>query len=205
MRPTFVIPVHGTWGLKDKSPWWKLNSNFEKFCRINNIFFYGGHDSFVWSGRIDGFNFGFKDNHYDWLTAGLSLKYYLKEVPYDDRNLILHSHAWPVFLYSGAKVRNVITVGSPMRGDILNLAINARDSKLFNYHLHIYDMLFDRIAFLGQIGDGRWFGSRHCDTATDNKKLKGIGHTKILTDPEHIGKWDSEGWFDVLRLRFKND
>lgn len=207
MKPTWIIPIHGTWSLNQVHPWWKINSDFEQFAKRHNIFFKQvNSEPFIWNDRIDGIGwkslFGIKDRHDDWRTAGFALRYYLQRIKLDDRNLILHSHAWPVYLYSNMPVRNIITVGSPMRADLYGLALEAKRSKLYNYHLHIYDQVFDKIAFLGQIGDGKWFGSRDCKTADLNHKLKNIGHSRILTDLEHMIKWQSQGWFDILRQDF---
>lgn len=207
-RPTFVIPIHGTWSLNQIHPWWKPNSDFEIFAKANNIFYKSVNDEpFIWSGRVDGINwksvatFGLSnDRHDDWRTAGFALRYYLQRVKLEDRNLILHSHAWPVYLYSNMPVKNIITVGSPMRADLKALAEIAKKQKLYNLHMHIYDQKIDRIAFLGQIGDGKWFGSRNCETADINHKLPKISHSKILTDLEYIQLWESQGWFDFLRL-----
>lgn len=210
-RPTFVIPIHGTWSLNQVHPWWKTGSDFQKFARECNIFYKEVDDEpFTWSGRIDGINWktvltlGFsKDVHDDWRTAGFALRYYLQRVKLEDRNLILHSHAWPVYLYSRMPVKNIITIGSPMRADLKPLAEQAKALKLYNYHAHIYDMVWDKIAYLGQLGDGKWFGSRHCDTADMNIRLKGISHSKVLTDPQYITDWMKEGWFDILRTDWR--
>lgn len=202
MRPrsVFIIPIHGTWSLNQVHPWWKKNSDFEQFAKRNNVHFKEVNDEpFIWNDRIDGISwksiFGIKDRHDDWRTAGFALRYYLQRVRLEDRNLILHSHAWPVYLYSNMQVNNVITVGSPMRADLKPLAEKAK----YNYHLHIYDQVFDKIAYLGQLGDGKFLGSRSCDTANENCKLEHIGHSKILTDLEAMQYWVSKGWFDVLR------
>lgn len=211
-KPTFIVPIHGTWSLNQVHPWWRVNSDFERYCKSNNIFFKSVNDEpFIWSGRIDGVNWKniltlglSKDVHDDWKTAGFALRYYLQRIKLEDRNLVLHSHAWPVYLYSGMPVKNIITVGSPMRADLKSLATIAKQQKLYNQHMHIYDQTFDSIGFLGQIGDGKWFGSRNCETADINHKLEHISHTKILTDLEFIQYWLKCGWFDFLRSDWRS-
>jgi hypothetical protein len=207
-RPTFIVPIHGTWSLNDQRPWWKLKSSFEIFCKRNNLFYKQvGGEPFIWSGEIDGINwkslFGIGDKHDDWRTAGFALRHYLHRIRLENRNLILHSHAWQIYLYSEMPVRNIITIGSPMRADMLELAKSARDKGLYNYHCHVYDKKWDKIGFLGQIGDGKIFGSRHCDTATENKALSKIGHSGILEKEDRMTHWNDSGLFDILRKDFQ--
>ncbi len=210
MRPTYVIPVHGTWDLNGKKEkcWWEEGSDFNKLAEKNNIF-YGGSEPFIWSGRVDGINwktvltFGLsKDSHDDWRTAGYAFRHYIKPYKLVNRNCIIHSHGLQLVAYANIKLNNIITVGSPIRKDMFPLyeqLLNNCES-----WLHIYDEVWDRMGFLGQVGDGKWFGSRACmisagDKAVNNHKLKSIDHSRILRQQPEIGKWETQGWFDFLR------
>lgn len=210
MRPTYVIPVHGTWDLngRKKKCWWEKTSEFCQVARTNNIF-YAGEEPFIWSGRVDGINwktgltFGLsKDGHDDWRTAGFSFRNYIKHFKVHDRNLIIHSHGLQVVAYSNIRINNIITIGSPIRSDMTEQYIALLHN--CNSWLHIYDQVWDRMGFLGQIGDGKWFGSRACpiasgDRAVNNHKLKGIDHSKILRQMPEMKYWVTNGWFDNLR------
>lgn len=194
MRPTFVISVHGTWGL-DSSPtdWWRPESLFKQFARQHNILERFPLRPFFWDGELEGV--GKKEG---WRAGGFSLDNYLLLTPEEDRNLILHSHGWNVWLYGEVPVRNIITIGSPMRSDMFEL-MHKREKDRAN-HLHIFDSEWDRIGLAGQFLDGQLSFSRKCPVkSTVNHSLKRISHSQILRDPNHLKKWVTQGWFDFLR------
>jgi len=201
-RPTFIIPIHGTWGLQNKRDWWKNESNFNIFCRAYNVIYKYRLRPFYWSGDVDGVNllslFGLKANHNDWIAGGFSLDSYAIGIPFEDRNLIVHSHGLQVVAYSTLEFNNIISVGSPIRDDMMTNYILLK-SKVNNW-IHIYNDGWDRFQIGGQIGDGRLFGSRAVDIpGVINHKLKGIGHSKILNDPKFFDLWVTQSWFDFLR------
>lgn len=197
MTPTFIISVHGTWGLDSpETDWWKNASEFKRVARENNILEYNPQRLFFWDGEVEGATFGSKKE--GWRAGAFSLDSYLLSIPKADRNLILHSHAWNVWLHGNVEVRNIITVGSPMRSDMFNL-MEFREKDRAN-HLHIFDKNWDRWGLLGQLGDGRFSLSRKCPVnSTINHELEDISHSKILNDSEYIKLWVTRGWFDFLR------
>lgn len=204
---TYIIPVHGTW-LPEKD-WWLLGSDFYTFAAQNNILYFvfdnESYEPFNWSGDVDGFNWlslftlGLKkDKHTDWIAGGKSFKSYVRYIPLKDRNLIIHSHGLQVITYSGVILNNVITVGSPIRNDLMGEYKKLR-ANCKNW-MHIYDSRWDRMGFMGQIFDGKFLGSRAClIDGVKNCPQTSIGHSNILRDKKLFSKWNTEGWFDFLR------
>lgn len=207
VKPIYIIPIHGTWGLFDTKAWWKKGSPFNLFCEENNIFYRFNEDDepFYYSGDVDGIDWRailtlglYKDKHTDWLAGSLSFRNYVRNIPLEHRNVIIHSHGLQVIAYSGVALNNIITVGSPIRKDMLN-QYKLLKSKCRSWK-HIYDNKWDRMAFLGQFGDGRWFGSRNCSIdGVDNCRTKGISHSNILRNEKYFKLWQEQKWFDFLR------
>lgn len=204
MVPVRYIPVHGTGGLDSAEDWWRDGSDFCKAAGENGLQCEENIDPFYWDGKVDGIGiltvltFGlYHDKHEVWIEGGLKLRSRLRLSKLEDRNLILHSHALQIAAYSNIPLNNIITVGSPVRKDMETYYDRLR--KNCNRWMHIYDERWDKIALLGQFGDGRWFGSRHCNQAHENVRLKDIGHSKILHTPQGIGYWTSESWFEFLK------
>lgn len=201
-RPTRAFAVHGTWDFSEKA-WFRKGSTFYEFAKANNIFLTGSptHDvPFEWSGDVNG-AFGFKGRdtkHRDWRAGGMSFKYFIEQHPLINRNIIIHSHALQIVAYSEVDLNNIITIGSPIRNDMelwyKNMLLRAKAWK------HIYDKKWDRMGFLGQLFDGKWFGSRRCDiVGVDNCEVANISHSKILRDETYMKMWVDNGWFDFLR------
>lgn len=189
------ISVHGTWDLGEDA-WWRHGSSFCKFAGENGLHCEEEHEPFFWSGAIDGVGF-FGNKHETWMASGLSLKNRLRLSKREHRNLILHSHALQNAAYADIEVNNIITVGSPIREDMADLYLKLR--KRCNKWLHIYDASWDKMGFLGQMFDGRWFGGRDCPLAHFNDPLKKIGHSSILRDQKAMQNWVTRGWFHFLK------
>lgn len=203
-RPTFYVPIHGTWAIDEKEiAWWKTSGAFSQFSARNNVFQLESQHPFVWSSDISGFKYNLTSGnakHTDWRAGGYALAYYLQNTHPSNRNLIIHSHGLQVVAYAavlGVQFNNIITICSPVRNDlkdayeILNLKTNR--------WLHIYDNS-DFIQILGQFGDGRWFGSRKVELrSVQNELLKDINHTDVLKVGARMDYWVKRGWFDFLR------
>jgi hypothetical protein len=110
----------------------------------------------------------------------------------------LHSHALQVACYADIQVNNVVSIGSPIRSDMMQEYLKFKNH--CRNWMHIRDSKFDLMGTLGQVGDGKWFGTRECKVpGVVNHRLKGISHTRILNDIQHMLLWEKEGWFDFLR------
>lgn len=203
-HPVFYIPVHGTWAIdEDQTAWWKPSGAFAQYSKRSGII-QSGHVEmpFIWSSDISGFKYNLSNGnskHTDWRAGGYSLLYYLRHVPLEARNLIIHSHGLQPVLYCasfGLELNNIISVCSPIRDDMMDVAESARP-RIRNW-LHIYNNK-DIFQFLGQFGDGRFFGSRKSEQADENFLLDDIRHTDILKIGKRMDLWIKNGWYDFLR------
>jgi len=203
------IGVHGTWDLAEDS-WWRHGSPFCKLAAENGLHCEEEFETFFWNGAIDGVSLKtvltlglLRDRHYTWMASGLSLRNRLRLSALKDRNLIVHSYGLSVLAYAEIEVNNIISVGSPIRNDLSSRYRALRNR--CNRWMHIYDTEWDHMAYLGQLFDGRWFGTRRCEFAHENCRLKHIGHSKILRDPVAMQKWKSEGWYDFLKMSRRDE
>jgi hypothetical protein len=202
-RPAYYIPIHGTWAIdENETAWWKTTGPFAQFARRNAMHQWNKLPPFIWSSDINGIGYTFlapKTKLVDWLAGGWSLVYYLQNVPEEHRNFIVHSHGLQPLLFCasfGYYIHNVVSVCSPIRNDMEDITVRARP--YIHKWLHIYDQA-DRTQFLGQIGDGNWFGSRASKYADENHKLEKIDHSLILKKDSMMHLWLTQGWFDYLR------
>jgi hypothetical protein len=210
MRPAFYIPIQGTnsW---DENPnhfqWWEELSVFSEYLKGLGLVQLNPLMPFEWSTELD----GVWGSHRVWKGAAKALMYYVGEhfsistpnapIPYENRNFIAHSHGGQVALYSaawGMRIRNLITVGTPVRGDMEKVYEAAR--KNISYHLHICDSRNDLIAVLGAIRDGK-LRIRHdfpgADRNDNCRDLK-VSHSRVLNDPNKFGLWKTRGWAEAL-------
>lgn len=210
---TIVIPIHGTFALKDenKSQWWYHGSQFEQYARAYGLYYLYPDRPFRWSSDVDGLGInsliGRKTHNNDWDAGGFSLENYLSGVPFEDRNLIAHSHGMQVVYNCNLQIRRLITIGSPIRWDVLKKAFGDEDigkikekyNERITKHLHIYEPGHDKWQFLGQIGDGRFGKGKMHPLAHINDPIKGINHSKILSDPNYFHYWKEREWFEFMR------
>lgn len=202
-RPVYYVPVHGTWAIDEKQEaWWRVSGEFAKFAKRFGVTQIPHLPPFIWSSDLNGFGYSLlspKTKLTDWNAGGWALYYYLMHVAPHDRNLIVHSHGLQPLLFCcsfGMRVNNVISVCSPIRNDMTFVADIARPN-IANW-LHIYDSS-DRTQWMGQIGDGKWFGARKSPHADMNHHLKGINHSDVLKVGGKMDMWNTQGWFDFLR------
>lgn len=189
MECTYYIPIGGTgsWDKDDKLDWWEKHSEFSDFLynQERKICQYRPNYPFIWTTGLEIFNNSEKRH---WKAGGRALLYYLRYIPFARRNIIAHSHAWSLVRYAaqyGAKIRNLITIGSPRREDVLKETSRANIQR----HLHILDKRWDTTAMIGQILDGQFSFDRTIPDANENLKLENIGHSCLLKDRILFYKW----------------
>jgi len=212
---TKVLLVPGTWSsFRSSAPeWWQPGGSFYEFLRGQDFDLIGEDCPWTWTTDLNGL-FWQRAHHTDWRSAGLSLQQYLvppvtganreSYIPIRDRNLIIHSHGLQPVLYAcagGLRVNAIITIGSPKREDMWEVAQAAR----LNIHrwVHIVDpsIWTNKWEWLGSLFDGefKWPPRWDHPLADTNIQLRGIGHSGVLQDPEKFALWLDNGWFDILK------
>lgn len=153
---------------------------------------------FEWSTALDGID----DQHLDWQFAGKALYRHFvpalgdqqPTIPPSATNILCFSHGLQVVAYAcgeyGLQVNGLISVGSPIRGDLLDLYARAASNIRRHLHLHARKRDFWQVA--GALFDGRWGIHRQHPFA----KNVGIpdGHGAILRDPKLFPLWRDLGW-----------
>jgi hypothetical protein len=222
-KALFMVPIAGTesWG----DPWWQDEQGPWLTClrRANVLPFRANGRAFRWDTDLDGVGaLGSIPNlirgllrrrqhavlHRDWQAAGDALGYFLDLAAYSARNIVAHSHGGQVALYAaaaGTDLRTLVTVGTPVRGDMFDVYAEAR--KHIGWHLHICDATFDLWGTLGQLFDGdvkidrTWGDSVGGGPGPDlTITMQDIGHSSVLRDPEKVHLWVDQGWLDLMRL-----
>jgi hypothetical protein len=208
-----VLLVHGTWSGDFKgntaTQWWEPGSSFAAFLANQGL------DAEVfelcrWSGDLTGlarllpWNWFRSPESRDWEAGAQALRYLLEPrgcpAPFWQRNVIAHSHGGQVALLaaaSGLSIRRLVTVSTPVRGDMVDAIIKARPN--IERWLHVYDpTLKDRMQVLGEIGDGRLGWKRSFPVADVNVSVAGAGHSGVLTQPEWFRVWKTRGLIDFF-------
>lgn len=197
------ITIPGTWGWGSSDKWWSPGSPFVQFMEGQGALLLRPDDPFLWSTDIDGTWFDWIFRHGrtfpDWEAGAAALTYYLKDVPYYDRNLIAHSHGGQVALLAACKVdiRRLVTVSTPYRKDLADNYAFAR--KHIGHWEHIHSDTSDLIQLAGSIFDGHFGFHRRMPDADLNVMLPKVGHSGILQDPRFIPEWRDAGI--IARLR----
>ena len=209
--PTFYIPVQGTWGWDEdpeKVVWWEQGSPFTEKLKTRNLLQLPSKRAYLWSTELEGYQVWQRllhtpaHKHRIWKAAALSLCYYLDSdngpVPLYNRNLIGHSHALQVIAYAcgvyGLRIRNLITVGSPIREDMQQVTLAAL-ANIDNW-AHIYDPHKDDIGELGEFDDGRfrWPWQKRLSPLADKLfPVIGAEHSGALNDPKYFSVWNDAG------------
>lgn len=213
--PFLAIP--GTWGWRGKSDgqWYDLASPWSAFMFGQGFEHLRGPDRrpYVWSTDVNGEQFwrrwfGKSPNVTDWQAAGCNLYAWLVpplapqyRQPIETTHLIVHSHGLQVALFAcaeGLKVNTLISVGSPVRSDMLDVARRARPN--IGFWLHLHSDGSDRFQWLGEVGDGGLGIVRNHPFADQNNTYPGVGHTGILNDARLFNDiWP--GPLDLIRAR----
>lgn len=204
MIPTFYTSIGGTWDWDDntKVRWYKSNSEFSLFMSLHGFHQLFPNTPFKWSMEIDGIPLPSRTKHSNWRAGAKALIYYLQltEIPLHKRNIICHSHGLNVVLYAcgqeGLKLNNLISVASPIRNDMCEIADIAQDN-IENW-LHIRDARTDWRGTLGQIWDGKWSLDRTNKWADDEDIVREISHSKIIRDKTCFHLWIDRRWLNFL-------
>ena len=106
-------------------PWWHPGSAFAAEARAHGVAV--PPRAFVWSTQLGGLTTGL----WDWYAAGHALAYFVKaECGGGPVNLVAHSHGGQVAAFGAAtgefEVRVLVTLGTPVRRDMLRFRRRAR-------------------------------------------------------------------------------
>lgn len=155
----------------------------------------------MWSGRVGGLWSGWlvgndpetsadDSGRVDWWAAAKSLKWYLNSQLAGEVDIIAHSHGGQVAALAvselGVRVRNLVTVSTPVRTAMRQFRERARRN-LTGTWVHVHgDFLRDYMARLGRLGPGWcWQWTLEMPEA-HNVWAKGHGHSTTL-NPVYLG------------------
>jgi hypothetical protein len=208
--------VPGTHGWRGQltGEWWCPDSEFWDFLRARGFRPIGGMSyPFAWSTDLNGHRFwrrllGSNDWHSDWEAGGRALYYYLRPyndlddryTPIDERNIVAHSHGLQVVLKAcamGLKINSLISVMSPVREDMRADAMLARPN--IARWLCLHSDHSDATQRRGSWFDGALGVVRAHPLADRAVSMPGMGHSKVIRDPECFDLWDEKGCIHWLR------
>lgn len=217
--PFLAVPGTWAWNGSSAGQWYDPHSLWSVAMRQRGFehqhLLIGDPRPFVWSTDINGQQFwrrwfGFAPKVNDWQAAGHNLYAYCvpavapdRRVPSSHLHVIAHSHGLQVVLFAcadGLKINTLVSVGSPVRADLLDVARRARPNIRFWWHFH--SDATDRWQWLGETGDGKWQWPWAVDRthpfADQNVGLPGVGHSNILHDTRIFNEvW--AGPLDLIR------
>jgi hypothetical protein len=198
------LAVAGTHGTRREDEWNHLGSAFTRFMLRRGFVSIEERAAspFVWSTDLD-----LGRSHRDWQAGGRALLYYLVpplhphlRLPPGRTRLVAHSHGGQVALYAasyGLKVECLVTVGTPVRGDMREVAEAARPN--IKRWLHLYSPR-DLTQILGSLFGGGFRVRRRMPLADLNREMP-KGHGDVLRDPSVMHAWVDDGWLAFVAGR----
>ncbi len=213
------IAIGGTWAWNGSSrgQWYDPGSPWSANMRARGLehhhLYSGAPRPFVWTTDLEGNQWwrrliGKPADVTEWQAAGQNLFAYCVppiapgvQIAACNLHIIAHSHAAQVVAFAcadGLRVNTLITVGSPIRADMLQVYRRARANIGFHWHFHSDSS--DRFQWLGAFGDGRIGIVRRHPFADQNVGLPGVGHSDILNNMRLFADvWS--GPIDLIRSR----
>lgn len=220
------IAIGGTWSYNgsSKGQWYDADSPFSANMRLKGFQHHhlltGSPRPFVWDTDLEGNQFwrrwiGKAPSTTDWQAAGMNLFAYCvppiapqSQIQPCNLHIIAHSHAAQVVAFAaadGLRINTLVTVGSPIRADMVDVYRRARANIGFHWHFHSDGS--DRFQWLGEVGDGLFSTFKHALNPTrswpgadQNVGLPGVGHSNILNDMRIFNEvWS--GPLDLIRSR----
>jgi len=199
------IAVAGTYGARREHDWDAPDSNFNAFLKGQDIMplIVSPLKRYAWSTMLDGLD----QTNDTWDAAGRALAHYIVPplldqslIKPEDTYLIAHSHGGNVVAYAcgkyDLKVNGLITVGTPIRGEMQEMYEAAAPN--ITRHLHLHAGWKDYWQALGALFDHRFGIHRKHPCAEKNAKMP-KGHGNILREPELFHYWTDNGWLDYFK------
>jgi hypothetical protein len=206
---TFYSCVQGTHSWSDipfkrllgKRLWWQPGSPFTNYLAQYDLYLWQPEFPFVWDTELSGALL-WRQSHRNWQAAAAHLVDRLSPVPFEDRNIVAHSHAIQIVMYAcayGLEIRNLITVGGPVRSDMRDASEIAR--RRIQFWLAVSDP-DDKTQRQGEWfdGDEDWKHPTGHPLADVNDRIRAIGHSGVLYDAALIPIWTQQHWHEVLKL-----
>jgi pimeloyl-ACP methyl ester carboxylesterase len=158
-----------------------------------------------WSGDVDGLPHVIdpekSEKLSDWIAGGWGLYYLLRNLPYEKRNIIAHSHGGQVALYAAGlarvQIHRLITVCTPVRKDMAD--IRQKAVPRIGRWRHVSADGWDFMQRAGELFDGYFGWERKMPEAHENLLIPKIGHSNLLYKPECFPLWEQDGMLDFLR------
>jgi hypothetical protein len=187
-----VLLVAGTaglfgWDLLGHSRWYTRGSPFVRALEAVGHELAAPDDPYSWTQDIDGLVAG----HRAWEEAGNALRWWWRARGGADA-VIAHSHALQVLAYARIPAPVLVTVGSPVRVDLMGRYTQLA-GVVWSWH-HLYS---DRDVWqlLGEFGDGAgWLAYRRTIPWAENVLVPGASHSGLL-EPM---LWTDAGWWTWL-------
>jgi hypothetical protein len=197
--------VEGTWG----GDWAQPDHDFRAFLTGNKF----SCARVVWSFEVDGIpsisTRGGQNENRDWIAGGYGLRYRLAQVPFEDRNVLCHSHGIGPVLYQATledpeepivPIRNLLSICPPPRKDMEALGALALQSGAIDRWRNVYAIGWDKWLRPGQLFDGRW--GWHLKLAFKHPHFVQVGerkvaHSGIFTE-QYRQRFIDDGHFDFL-------
>lgn len=221
MIPFLAIGGTWSWNGSSKGQWYDAGSPWSANMRARGLEHHhlltGEARPFVWSTDINGQQFwrrwfGKAPDVNDWQAAGHNLLNYCVpaiapecRIEPSQLHVICHSHGLQPVLFAcadGLKINTLISIGSPVRADMVEATRRARPRIAFWWHFH--SDTTDRWQWLGAIGDGSFGIARRQPFADQNVMVPGVGHSNILNDMRIFDQvWG--GPIDLIRSRHGRD
>jgi hypothetical protein len=203
---TTLYLSEGTWGgtwARDTSP-----DSFRVFLRLR-----GFRCSIVeWSLNVDGEPdpLAAKGNR-DWIAGGYAERYRFRHEPYEDLNVLTHSHGIGPVLYQATledtdepivPIRNVLAICPPPRKEFVTMAQQALERGTIAALRVIYAGSWDAWARLGQLFDGHLGWRRDWSAVIhphfSQRGEQGIGHSGLF-DRAHRSRLVANGDLTFLQ------
>lgn len=199
MNP-ILIPGTGSWAHDGRCDWYCPGHPFGQFLTYQGVApLYDGDRPFIWSTDLNGVPWLRDRRFVDWAAGGAALNYFVREdlrQPGAATALIAHSHALQVVLFACAehdlKVDTLISMGSPVRQDMMPVAQRARPN--IARWLHVHSDHSDRWQWFGELFDEHVGIVREHPLADVNDFVPKVGHSELLRDPQQYHWWLEKGW-----------
>lgn len=209
----FCVPGTFAWG-DDPNPalprnWWRPGSPLLLALGLLGLESLCPEDPYRWSTELGGVRFYHRwpwfrsrRDHRCWHSGADGQRWWMiaKGIPLADRRALVHSHGLQPTLYAAADwhepmyLERLISVGSPLRADMRDVVERARPR--IRRWLHVTDDA-DRIQRKGLFGDGEWGLPDWVDDPQLGPDtylvLPGIGHSRLLQDPQYFDLWVTRG------------